>query len=373
MNKKKEIHVLYIITKLELGGAQKVCLTLFDELQKKDCKAWLISGTQGVLVKERANKPHVILIDALKREVGFTELTAFFELVKQIRKIKKQCDHLIVHTHSTKAGYLGRWAAWFAGVSQRIHTVHGFGFHENQSRLGYAVAYFLELLTSFITTHYVCVSTKDVEVGIATLPRFGYKHSIIRAAVNDKAFIPATRCKQVSEPFIFGTVACFKEQKNIFDLLNAFASVHMHNPKTRLEIIGDGFLRPQIEQWIAQHNLTKHILLHGWQASVAPLMQTWNTFLLTSLWEGLPCAIVEARFLKLPVIAYNVGGISDVITHGENGLLYTPKDRVGLEQGMLAICQDKELLAQLSVHHEDLSSFTINSMINQHITLYQTL
>lgn len=140
--KKKEIHVLYIITKLELGGAQKVCLSLFNELQK-DHNVWLLSGSEGTLVNQTKTHEQVILLDALKREVGLSEITAFMQMIQAIKKIKNKYPNLIVHTHSTKAGYLGRWAAWFAGVKQRVHTVHGFGFHEHQSLLGYTVAYLL--------------------------------------------------------------------------------------------------------------------------------------------------------------------------------------------------------------------------------------
>ncbi|MFT6765313.1 MAG: glycosyltransferase involved in cell wall biosynthesis [Alteromonas naphthalenivorans] len=372
MGKKKEIHVIYIVTKLELGGAQKVCLSLFNELQKQH-QSWLISGTEGQLVQETQSKTNVILLDALKREIGFSELKAFLDLIRTIKKYKTKYKNLIVHTHSTKAGYLGRWAAWFAGVKYRVHTVHGFGFHEHQSWLSYSMSYVLEVITSFITTHYVCVSTKDVEVGIDLLPSFGYKHSIIRAAVNNHLFVPATQKTTSTKSFVFGTVSCFKEQKNIFDLLHAFAYTHMHHPHSKLEIIGDGFLRPQIEKWIEQHNLQHAITLHGWQKIVAPLMRSWHVFLLSSLWEGLPCAIVEARFLKLPVIAYNVGGISDIINHGQNGLLYKPKDKEALGKGMLSLAKDKQLYQKLSSHQEDLSEFTTAAMVEEHISLYRSL
>lgn len=372
MGKKKEIHVIYIVTKLELGGAQKVCLALFKALQKHH-QSWLISGTEGQLVSEAQSKSNVILLDSLKREVGFSELKAFIDLVRTIKKQKNEYKDVIVHTHSTKAGYLGRWAAWFAGAKYRIHTIHGFGFHEHQSWISYLISYFFELITSFITTHYICVSTKDAETGILLLPYFSKKHSIIRAAVDDIQFMPAVKTSNMTHSFVFGTVSCFKEQKNIFDLLHAFAYTHMHNPHTKLEIIGDGFLRPQIEQWITQHNLEKVITLHGWKKDVAPLMRSWHAFLLSSLWEGLPCAIVEARFLKLPVIAYNVGGISDVINHGENGLLYKPNDTEALGKGMLCLANDKHLYEKLSSHKEDLSNFTTATMVEEHLALYRSL
>lgn len=376
MIKKENVPVIYVVTKLELGGAQKVCLSLFEELKKKNHETWLISGTEGPLVASVQDNPHVILLPSLKRESSFLQIKkdvqAFFALIKEIKKIKEKHPTIIVHTHSTKAGYLGRWAAFFAGIKQRFHTVHGFGFHQYQSIFGYGCTYLLEFFTALITTHYVCVSTKDQQTGCRLLPRFSHKNTLIRAAIDDEKFRPAQVTPfDKNSPFVFGTVSCFKKQKNLFDLLHAFKDVNRQYLHTRLEIIGDGSLRPEIETWIANNNLEHVITLHGWQENVSPLMQQWHTFVMSSLWEGLPCAAVEARFLKLPVLAYKVGGISDLIIDGKNGFLYEPRSIQQLVHGMCALISDRELYQKLKVYPEDLSGFTRSAMILQHSILYR--
>lgn len=376
-----QIHVLYIITKLELGGAQKVCLSLMDGLKQVDATALLISSASGILVPTVKDNPNVILLDDMQRDVSYKniikEISCFFQLIRHIKILKKQYPNLIVHTHSTKAGLSGRWAAFFAGVKHRIHTVHGYAFHPHQSWLVWMTIYSCELITSFITTHFVCVSSEDVKIGIKLFPWFAKKHSIIRAAVeSEKFFIPAQKANPFPEevrPFIFGTIACFKKQKNIFDLLHAFALVHAQNSHTHLEIIGDGILRPDIERWINEHNLAHAITLHGWQHSVAEFMLTWHAFVLSSLWEGLPCAIVEARLLKLPVLSYNTGGIHDVITPGENGFLYKQKDWQSLADGMLKLTKNKDLYIKLQSHEDNLEDFDTAHMVNDHIQLYRNL
>lgn len=231
-------------------------------------------------------------------------------------------------------------------------------------------------MTSFITTHFVCVSSEDVKTGIKLFPRFAQKHSIIRAAVDTQQFIPAKKCAAFplqNTPFIFGTIACFKKQKNLFDLLTAFAHVHAKQPNTRLEIIGDGTLRPQIEAWIKNHNVAEFITLHGWQSSVAPIMLTWHAFVLSSLWEGLPCAIIEARMLKLPVLSYNTGGIHDVIISGENGFLYSQGNWHDLAQGMLSLTHNPNLYTKLQHYPDDLHDFDTQHMIKEHLELYKDL
>lgn len=420
-----EPHIIYIITKLELGGAQKVCLSLVKELGSR---ATLITGTEGPLVARVANNPNVILMKELTREIRFfgfiNELRCFFKLISILRQLKKKYPHAIVHTHSTKAGLLGRWAAFFAGIRTLIHTIHGYAFHEHQNKIAWFLIYFTELITSFITTHFICVSSADAKTGIKLFPKFASKHSIIRAAVDHgQFFVPArhaiiknspsinsgrtgeshfflnnkkildnkkivrknyssvrpesnyssVRPELIEGPFIFGTIACFKPQKNLFDLLQAFEYAYKKNPHIRLELIGDGQLRPAIETWIFEHKLNKVITLHGWQNHVALIMMHWHAFALSSLWEGLPCAIIEARLKKLPVISYNTGGIHDVIMHGENGLLYPQKEWRQLAQGMVEVSTNQELYGKLSRHRDELNDFKIETMIEQHQKLYKQI
>ena len=383
MKQIKSLTIVYIITKLELGGAQKVCLALFDHIKQTGITTKLISGSHGTLARSVKENPHVILLDSFKRNAHFgtiiNDLKAFFNLIRQLRILKKESKSspIIVHTHSTKAGLMGRWAAFFAGIKTRVHTVHGYGFNAHQPKFVWWIIYILELFTSFITTHFICVSSVDVKTGIKLFPKFKEKHTIIRAAVDWKQFYIPTRQDHLyeneQEPFIFGTVACFKPQKNIFDLLHAFEHVHQKNKNTHLELIGDGTLRHEIESWVRAHNFSDVITLHGWQEKVAPLMKKWHAFVLSSLWEGLPCAIVEARLLQLPVICYDTGGIRDIIFDQENGLLVSQKDWHELAHCMLKLTQDKLLYAKLKQHKQDLRDFQNSYMTRQHIELYKQL
>jgi len=368
--------IVYIITKLELGGAQKVCLSLLRSLEQHDIPVFLISGTHGPLVKKVINKQNVFLLPHLKRKISLKniwhDIRAFFHITHQLRTLKKKYPYLIVHTHSTKAGILGRWAAWCVGIQKRIHTIHGFAFHDHQSWISWLPIFFIERITYFITSHFVCVSSHDVKTGIRLFPGFAHKHSIIRAAVDtEQFFMPARKSTlEDTQQFIFGSISCFKPQKNISDLLRAFHQVYQSHPKARLELIGDGYLRPTIEQWISDHQLNSVITLHGWQNTVAPRMRNWHAFVLSSLWEGLPCAVIEARLLKLPIISYNTGGISDIITHQENGLLAEPKNWRQLAQYMNKLITDSPLYTKLHTHQDDLSDFYISAMVEKHIQLY---
>lgn len=381
----KKLNILYIITKLELGGAQKVCLELCKNLQAAGHKTLLITGAEGQLVAQLPNyipdSSQIILLTSFKREVSlkaiWLEFKNFYNLVREIKRLKQIYPDLIVHAHSTKAGLLGRWAAWLAGVKKRVYTIHGYGFNKYQPKLIAAIIYLLELITSLVTTDYICVSELDLKTGIKLFPRFKSKAQLIRAAVDDQLFMGARLAKITPDYklFIFGTVACFKKQKNLFDLLQAFKYLktnNLNNYNYRLEIVGDGELRLELEAWIKTNNLENYIILHGWQTpeNLLNIMCLWQVFTLSSLWEGLPCAIVEARCLKLPVLAYNTGGISEIIYNSKNGFLYQQGDWLGLAEGMHKLAHDSLLYQKLSTYPDDLSHYNYNYMGQAHEKLY---
>lgn len=375
-------HIIYIITQLELGGAQKVCLNLIKGLSDKGIAVTLISGAEGPLVKETTHFKSVYLLNSLKNELSLqkNDFITFFELIKIIKKIKKENPHVIVHTHSTKAGIFGRWAAFFAGAKKRIHTVHGFGFNNYQSKARWLIIYFLELITAIITTKFICVSQKDRDEGAKLFPHFQKKSLIIRAAVDYKTFYkPSFNISYTPKnEIIIGSISCFKPQKNLFDLLKAFESARtllavMHGISCRLQIIGDGTQRTQLEEWIIDHHLTQYITLLGWQHDVKPWLQTWDIFTLSSLWEGLPCSVIEARLSKVPVVAYNVGGISEIIIPEKNGLLIEPGNWQNLSTAFITLASDQKLLHTLGIHEDNLVAFSNSFMIAKHYNFYHAL
>ncbi|MFH1461379.1 MAG: glycosyltransferase [bacterium] len=383
MNDKKNVSVLYIITKLELGGAQKVCLSLLKGVKAQGGFAGLISGDQGPMVKDVQDLDFIYLLKNLKREIGlknlFKDIKVFFQLIKIIKNLKIKYPNLIVHTHSTKAGILGRWAAFFSGVKKRVHTVHGFGFHEYQNKLAWLFNYLMEFFTSFVTTNYVCVSQNDINIGNKFLPFFKKRNSLIRAAVEyDKFYIPAKRINNFdNEKFIIGTVSCFKPQKNLIDLLRAYKKVvndlSDKKEKLLLQIIGEGALRLDLENWVLKNNLQNQVEFLGWQNNVASWLKTWNLFVMSSLWEGLPCAIVEARLSRLPVVAYKISGIPEVVIDNENGFLVAPGNWNDLAEKIKFFVLNHRDYLDMSNHQDSLFDFHETSMIKNHITLYQYL
>ena len=375
------MHIIYVVTKLELGGAQKVCLALFRGMHGN---ASLISGSEGVLVPLVARNKSAFLLKTFTRDVGLktlgNEIFSFFQMWRLMRLAKKKYRHVIVHTHSTKAGLMGRWAAFFARIPCRIHTIHGFGFNEYQKPLVRKLQFLCEWVTSLITTHYVCVSRLDYCTGRQLFPRFAKKSSLIHAAVDHIFFNRPTRAHaRDTEVITFGTISCFKPQKNLIDLLEVFLLVHQHmageGKQVHLNIIGDGHLRSTFESWIDEHKMRPFITLLGWQDKVAQHLSTWNVFVMSSLWEGLPCSVVEARLCKLPVVAYDAGGISEVILNDKNGFVIPRGNIQLLAEKMILLASDDTLRKRLASYadHATLASFNQSHMIDLHKSLYEKL
>ncbi|MCK4499088.1 glycosyltransferase [Candidatus Babeliales bacterium] len=376
----QDFHVLYIITKLELGGAQKVCLSLFKWFNKSKKQATLISGTDGPLVDEACSLGPTKLLPEFVREVGVSslwrEIKAFWRLFKEIRVLKKKYLHLVVHTHSSKAGVMGRWAAFFAGCRRIVHTVHGFSFNDRQPFYTRWMCICLEFFTSLVTSKFICVSQCDLRNGCVFFPWFYKKTCIIRAAVEDCKFIPTKRFKEPlnKNEIIIGSVGCFKPQKNLIDLLKAFKylkDIVGPEKKMRLQILGDGVLRPSLMAWIRQHDLEQLIDLPGWQDNVESWMSSWDIFAMSSLWEGLPRAVVEARMSRLPVVAYDVGGIGEIIKNGENGFIVSPGEWEKLTHYLQLLVDDAEFRSVLANgQNEKFSDFYVKIMIKKHEQLY---
>jgi len=373
--------VVHIITKLELGGAQKVCLSLVRQLHDRGRNTILISGLQGQLVAWALKElPEVYLLSSLQWNVSlrtfWKEGVGFVSLWWRLRMLKKKYGSLVVHTHSTKAGIMGRWAAWCAGVRAIVHTVHNFGFHPYQRVVAWWVHYVLEFITARITTHYIYVSQENLREGAALLPGAGARGSLIRAAVDWDAFyvpgsVAPTSAADVKRPVVFGSVSCFKPGKNLLSLLSIIADlVHIDGCAVRLEVIGDGAQRKALEASIAHYHLKDIVTLHGWQFAVAPYMRRWDVYVSSSLWEGLPCAIVEARLSHLPVVTYSVGGISEVIIHERNGLLVEPGKEGALYAAMLRMIRDPLLRECCALHADNLHLFNDSVMVQQHDNLY---
>lgn len=344
--KKKVFHV---ITKLELGGAQEVTLLTLERLPRDQYQLALVSGPEGLLVERATNLADVrkFWLDSLVREVRpLKDLVSFLKLWSLFRRERPS----LVHTHSSKAGILGRWAARLAGVPVIFHTVHGFSFHDYQSLPVRKLYVWLERVTTRITTKTVVVSYANAEKGEKSGVFTKNDWVLCRDAIPVRRFLVSgeRRTRLTSwgvdpQKTIIGMVACFKPQKSPVDFIDVAARVLGATKNVHFVMAGDGELRPAIEARIREHGIGDHVTLLGWQEDMPEIYRNLDIVVLTSLWEGLPCVFSEAMASELPIVATNVDGAREAINDGENGFLHQPHDIEGIAHSVIRLVQNPEL------------------------------
>lgn len=343
--------VCHVITKLELGGAQEVALYAVSHLDRSKYHLLLVTGPGGLLTDEAKTLPGVdvhILSSLARRVHVLADLVAFLALIRLFRRLRPT----IVHTHSSKAGILGRWAAWCARVPVIIHTIHGYGITPAQPFLLRRALILLERMTGWITTHWIAVAQADIKKGIEWRLFNQTQVSVVRPGIDPQPFQigidaitrHALRAEFGAGPaeYLVGTVACLKPQKAPEDFVAVAKQVCEVVPEARFVLIGDGDLRPRIESLIKQSGLHNRLHLAGWRRDVSTVMKVFDAFLLTSHWEGLPRVLLEARTIGLPVVATRVGGVEEVIVQGRHGWLSDAGHIAGLSAQLIRVLQSRD-------------------------------
>jgi len=385
--------VVHIITKLELGGAQQNTLFTVAHLTRSRYEPVLISGTEGILVEDARmlKDVEVYLVPELVREIRpIKDAIAFFKIrhiLKQLKgvagaKIPGANCALIVHTHSSKAGILGRWAAHLAGIRLIIHSVHGFSFNGFQPSLVRAFYIFLERVTSLITTKFIAVSKANIEMGIdkriftrdkVALIRSGIDIEKFRSEKHDRVKKRKTLGVDAEIPLVT-MIACFKPQKSHLDFVRVARIVSDEIDEVRFLLVGDGILRSKIEILVERLNMGSKMHLLGWRRDVPEIMGCIDILVLTSLWEGLPRIFPQAMASGIPVVATKVDGAKEAIENGANGFLLPPGDIEGMAEKIIYLIRHPEKAREMGEKGKQLvSEFDIWKMLEQQEELYATL
>ncbi|MBL8024051.1 MAG: glycosyltransferase family 4 protein [Elusimicrobia bacterium] len=371
-----KIKVVHIITLLEWGGAQQTVLTLVGHLNRDLFAPVLYCGRGGILDGDAKHIGiPVRFVPGLRRPIR--PWWDFLVLINLYRFLRSERPHL-VHTHSSKAGVLGRLAAWLAGVPIVVHTVHGFGFTPVQKKWVRGLFVRVERWLARITSALVFVSKSNREEALLRGIGSSDRHHLIRAAVHLDEYQGMSRDPKVllnSKDRLVTTIGPFKPQKNLLDFIRAAAIVAVLHPDVKFLVIGDGQGREMLEKEIQSRNLTHRVLLAGWRPDIPALLGRSDIFCMTSLWEGLPMSLVEAMAVGLPCVVNAVDGCRDVIVHGVNGFLTPPGDPSATAERLDQLLKNPVLAkeigqrAKASIGRE----FDKTQMVLEHEKLYTTL
>jgi len=372
--------VLHVITRLEPGGAQRNTLYTVEHLDRSEFEAALAWGPGDPLDEAAAAIPGLRRepVPELVRPLApALDARALRRLVDVMRRFSPQ----VVHTHSSKAGVLGRAAARITRTPVVVHSIHGFGFTPLQSGPVRALYVIAERVMSRWTDHFIAVSESNLREGAALGVVPPERASVIRSGIELERFRRAAGGGEVrrrlglppAAPLVV-QIGNFKPQKAPLDFVRAAAAVAREVPEAWFVMVGDGALRPAAEELASDLGVAGRMVFCGWWDDVPGLLAASRVSVLTSRHEGLPRAAVESLAAGVPVVATAVDGTPEVVRDGCNGFLVAAGDVAGIARRVRGLLVDGELHRRLAAAApQGLEAFDIDHMVRQQEELYRWL
>ena len=375
--------VVRIIARLNVGGPAQHVVLLSQGLPSDEFETTLICGrvpeTEGDMsyyAAEHGVQP--VVLETMSREVSLLDdLAALRELTRLLRRLKPD----IVHTHTAKAGFVGRVAARLARVPVIIHTYHGHVLSGYFGRRKEMVFRALERLCARWTTLALAVGegVRDDLVAqrvvrperIRVMP-LGL--DLQRFAEGPTGVLRAELGLSADTPLI-GYCGRLVPIKNLPLLLGAMARVHAELPAAHLALIGDGELRAALEDEAARLGLTKVVHFMGWRRDTDQLFRDLNVMALSSRNEGTPVALIEAGAAGVPSVSTQVGGVARVVREGVTGHLVPPDDEVALAEALLQLLRNTDHAQSLGRQAQErmLTEFGMQRLVDDMAALYREL
>ncbi len=306
----------------------------------------LIPLVQENHMKVRPFKNMVQPLHPLKDTLTLLDLTAFF---------KRNFYH-VVHTHNSKAGFLGRLAAKLAGVPVIVHTVHGFAFHDEEPLWRQVLFRNLERLGSHWCDKMIFISQPLIEWALKDQIVGEEKIAKIYSGIQLDQFCPVKseeknkirkKWNLKQKDHVIGIVSKLWEGKGHGVLIEAFKLLKEKITDAKLVIVGEGHLYDELFRMVDTNGLRESVFFTGFQMDVSEIIATFDVAVLPSLFEGMGRVILEAMAMERPVVASRVGGIPDLIEQDVNGLLVRPGDVKELADALEKLLNDKRLARKM--------------------------
>ncbi|MCD6319965.1 MAG: glycosyltransferase family 4 protein [Candidatus Desulfofervidaceae bacterium] len=329
------VAVLHIVTRfLKWGGAERNTYYSIQGLDRERYDVDLAIGRDSQLdLLENYEHGQVLQIDSLVRDPNpLLDLGALFRLYRLI----KSGNYDIVHTHTGKAGILGRIAARIARVPIIIHGLHGTMTSPNP--VLDKIYLFLDRFTGRFTDCFISVGEDLKQRYIKRKIGDPSKYRVIHSGMDLNAFYkagdlpkPAVIKKRrelgvADDELAVGMVASLEPRKGHKYAISAIRELIQHHTNIKLLFVGDGWYRAKLEELVRQNGLEDSIIFTGYREDIAEVIATFDIVILTSLWEGLPQVLVQSAAVGKPIVTFDVEGAEEVVQDGVNGFIVPLKD-----------------------------------------------
>lgn len=346
----KRIKILRVITRIDVGGISQDIINLSEKLDPETYEQAIVYGPSQLKLKFNFPKYE---INELKRSIS--PLNDIKSLLK-IKKIINEYKPDIVHSHSSKAGFVARWAVWLSKQNniKVIHTPHGHVFYGYEfSWLKTKIFLFLEKITAKITDKLIALTegekNESLHLGIGKPNQWEIIHSGVD--VKNDSFDKQNARQSLnieSNALVIGTVARLEPVKGIEYFIRAIPAIlnevqnDIPHPVIFL-IVGDGNQKSMLEKLAETYNISKHVIFAGMRKNVLEIMSSMDIYIQPSLNEGMGKTLIQAFSLGLPIIATKVQGIPDIVHDNKNGILIKPKDTKSLSEAVVKLAFNESL------------------------------
>ena len=338
------MRVLLIVTKADLSGAPIHVRDLAIELDRRGYEVMVIAGSDGFILSELRNKG--IAVSILPSMKSNLNLINDIKSIYGMRRVFKSFRPDLVHAHSSKAGMLARISTYvFQKKTPVVFTVHGWGFGKNRPRVSSFFVFITEYLCRFITDFYVFVSEHDRVNGMKYLGIKSERSTLIWNGVRAPA---VSKIKEGTRSADIIMVARNHYPKDYRTLILALKLIDFD----RVVFVGEGTDSKDLVEF-AEKVLGKSINkieFLGLSNDVGSLLSSSKIFVLSSFFEGFPISIVEAMSHGVPVVASNVGGISEMIKDRHTGCLFEAGDYKCLGRLLKDLLEDEQMCAKLGIN-----------------------
>ena len=381
------MRICHVITRLIIGGAQENTLLTCQGLYERGHEVLLLAGPdtgpEGSLWSRAEDEGYrAELIPSLHRAV---RPLADLKAMRELRRAYAQFKPDIIHTHSSKAGILGRFAARPLRISGVVHTIHGMSFNRTQSPIVRNFYRLLERHAAGHTDRIVCVADalaeQSVDAGVAPREKFTTVYSGMQTnwftPNADKRRSARKHWRAKADHIVVGTVARLFRNKGYEQLIPAIAKAAEHNKRLRFVWIGDGADRGEYENELVRLGIRDRVTLTGLlpPEEVADHMQGFDLLAHCSQWEGLPRTVVQALLLQVPAISFDIDGTPEVIVDQQTGRLIPLNDVPALSSAIVQLASDPQLRTAMGLagRQHCLTRFSHRLMVDQLEQLYLEL
>ena len=368
----KKKSIIHIITRLINGGA--------DENTVLTCNYSVALGNKVTLIIGAANDKEILSkVDKRVNLIKLKHLIRSINPIKdilaliQIKLLIKKLSPDVVHTHTSKAGVLGRIAAWLSGVPLIVHSVHILAF-VNVNFVLKAIYLIIEKLIEKITDKYINVSSGMMDIAIKYKIGSPSKHSVIYSAFDTYKFKNATKAPDLEEYLISKRtaddlkiilmIAAFEKRKRHKQLIEIFSKICKKHPNTILFLVGDGKLILDIKNQVKKLELEKNVIFTGFRDDPERIIALADICIINSEREGLPRAVIQYTAGGKPSICANLPGIEEIIKDGVNGYVFNIKDFQKLYSKLSHLLSNPEDLKRLTkgAKETDVSRWSVEFM-----------